>query len=211
MVPVVLAGGLVPPPDDVVVVSVDGEVVVDDVVGTVLEPDVVDVVEVVLDPLPPAVEELDPSGGPEAVLVPVVEVTEPEVVVAVVEVVEAGEVVVVASGLAGRPLLLIVVSISCWTLSTSAATAAGVPLTPRDGSAFSCLSSMSSSRTSCFDGWDLSVTTIWSAIAVVTQAGQLSLSAPATLIGAIVLLWPTISTTWKETATVVQLLQSARP
>ena len=36
------------------------------------------------------------------------------------------------------------------------------------------------------------------------------LSAPAALIGVMSLLWPTIRTTWKETATVVQPLQSAR-
>ena len=53
------------------------------------------------------------------------------------------------------------------------------------------------------------MTTIWSAIAVVMHAGQLTLSAPAALIGAITLLWPTIRTIWNETATVVHALQLA--
>ena len=53
------------------------------------------------------------------------------------------------------------------------------------------------------------MTTIWSAIAVVMHAGQLTFSAPAALIGAIVLLCPTIRTTWNETATVVHALQFA--
>jgi hypothetical protein len=35
------------------------------------------------------------------------------------------------------------------------------------------------------------------------------LSAPAALIGAMTLLWPTTSTIWNETATVVQALQWA--
>jgi hypothetical protein len=46
-------------------------------------------------------------------------------------------------------------------------------------------------------------------MAVVMQAGQLPLSAPAALMGAMILLVPTTSTTWKETATVVQLWQFA--
>ena len=59
------------------------------------------------------------------------------------------------------------------------------------------------------DGSDLSVTTIWSAIAVVMHDGQLTFSASATLIGVIVSLWPTISTSWNDTATVVHALQLA--
>jgi hypothetical protein len=39
---------------------------------------------------------------------------------------------------------------------------------------------------------------------VVVQAGQLWLRAPASLMGVMMWLWPTTSTTWKETATVVQ-------
>ena len=43
-----------------------------------------------------------------------------------------------------------------------------------------------------------------------TQAGQLTLSDPAALIGAITALRPTIRTTWNDTATVVQALQLAK-
>ena len=42
------------------------------------------------------------------------------------------------------------------------------------------------------------------------HAGQFTFSAPAALIGAIVLLWPMIRTTWNETATVVHALQFAK-
>ena len=59
------------------------------------------------------------------------------------------------------------------------------------------------------DGADLTEITICFAIAVVMQLGQLRLSASATLIGMILSLWPTTSTSWKETASVVQALQLA--
>ena len=42
-----------------------------------------------------------------------------------------------------------------------------------------------------------------------TQYGQLTFSASATLIGVILSVWPTTRTSWKETATVVQALQLA--
>jgi hypothetical protein len=41
------------------------------------------------------------------------------------------------------------------------------------------------------------------------HSGQLRLSASATLIGMIRSLWPTMSTSWKETASVVQASQLA--
>lgn len=75
--------------------------------------------------------------------------------------------------------------------------------------ACSFCSSAVSARSSSADGTERSVTTIWSAIAVVTQYGQLSLSASATSIGLITLLCPTTSTSWNETATVVQARQLA--
>ena len=56
----------------------------------------------------------------------------------------------------------------------------------------------------------LTETTICFAIAVVMQLGHLRLSASATLIGVIRSLWPTTSTSWKETASVVHALQLAR-
>jgi hypothetical protein len=58
------------------------------------------------------------------------------------------------------PLLLSSVWICCWTDDTTAATAAGVPLAPRVGRAFSCLRSLSSVVRSCWVGSALSVTTI---------------------------------------------------
>lgn len=63
---------------------------------------------------------------------------------------------------------------------------------------------------SCLLGRDLRLTTIWSAMAVVAQAGHWELRASAVLIGMIVLLCPTTRTTWNETATVVQDWQLAR-
>src|SRR5205809_705868 len=66
-----------------------------------------------------------------------------------------------------------------------------------------------SRRSGSSGGTELSDTTIWVAIAVVTHDGQLTLSASATLIGMIVSVWPTTSTSWNETATVVQALQLA--
>lgn len=58
-------------------------------------------------------------------------------------------------------------------------------------------------------GRDLRVTTIWSAMAVVAHAGHRELSASAVLTGATILLCPTTSTTWTDTATVVHALQLA--
>jgi hypothetical protein len=127
------------------------------------------------------------------------------VVVAAVVVV----VVVVAGGFATWPLAASASSSCFCTAATVAATAAGVPFAPSVETASSCFSASSIRCTSSAVGSDLSVTTIWSAIAVVTQAGQFTFSAPAALIGAISLLRPTIRTTWKDTATVVQRLQLA--
>jgi hypothetical protein len=45
------------------------------------------------------------------------------------------------------------------------------------------------------------------AMAVVVQAGQSPLNAAAALMGAMIRLWPSRSTTWTDTATVVHLLQ----
>jgi hypothetical protein len=83
------------------------------------------------------------------------------------------EVLLELGGLVSSPLFCSAESISCCTVVTSAATAAGVPAAPSAGSAFSCLRSAFSVSRSCWEGWDLSVTTIWSARAVVIQAGQL--------------------------------------
>ena len=66
-----------------------------------------------------------------------------------------------------------------------------------------------SRRSSSWEGADLTEITICFAIAVVMQLGHLRLSASATLIGMILSLWPTTSTSWKETASVVQALQLA--
>jgi hypothetical protein len=113
------------------------------------------------------------------------------------------EVVVVLSGAARSPLLLSTVSICCCTPFTTAATAAGVPCTPSRGRTLSSLKICSSWCSTRSDGAAFNVTTIWSARAVVVQAGQFELSALASLTGAMTLLCPTMSTTWKETATVV--------
>ena len=75
--------------------------------------------------------------------------------------------------------------------------------------ASSFCSSSVSRRSSSSDGADVTETTICFAIAVVMHAGQLRLSASATLIGMIRSLWPTTRTSWKETARVVQALQLA--
>ncbi|MDX6686096.1 MAG: hypothetical protein QOF86_2224 [Baekduia sp.] len=99
--------------------------------------------------------------------------------------------------------------ISSWTWPTSAATAAGEPPAPSCEIASSFWSSAVSLCSSSAGGSAVMVTTIWSAIAVVTQEGQLTLSASATLIGMMVLVWPTINTNWNDTATVVHALQLA--
>lgn len=76
-------------------------------------------------------------------------------------------------GLATRPLWFSSVVTSCWTAATWAATAAGRAPAPRAGRAFSCLSACSSLASTAAEGCDFRVITIWSAIAVVSQAGQL--------------------------------------
>ena len=75
-------------------------------------------------------------------------------------------------GFVSRPLLCSALSISCCTTATSEATAAGVPPAPSAGNAFSCFRSWVSVAINAAEGWALSVTTIWSARAVVVQAGQ---------------------------------------
>ena len=92
--------------------------------------------------------------------------------VVVEEVVAVLDVLLELGGLATSPLDFSAESISCCTVPTSVAIAAGVPAAPSAGSAFSCLRSAVSVSRSCCEGWALSVTTIWSASAVVTQAGQ---------------------------------------
>lgn len=76
-------------------------------------------------------------------------------------------------GFANRPLLLSSVWICCWTVPTAAVIAAGVPPAPSDGRPLSCLRSAASFVSNACDGCEVSVTTIWSASAVVMQAGQL--------------------------------------
>jgi hypothetical protein len=149
----------------------------------------------------------DPPGAvlPELDVVVAVAV---EVVVVLPVVVVAG--VVEVGGFVSSPLFVSSASICCWTATTAAAIAAGDPSAPSAGSALSCSSAARSFATSSSEGCDFNVTTIWSAIAVVMQAGQLTFSAPAALTGAIVLLWPMISTTWNDTATVVHALQFAK-
>jgi hypothetical protein len=145
----------------------------------------------------------------ETVVVAVVVVAGAVVVVARVVVAAVVVVVDVVGGFATWPLSASAVSISFCTVATVAATAAGVPPAPSCGSASSSFSAAWIRETSWSVGWDLSVITSWSAIAVVTQAGQFTFSAPAASIGAISALRPTIRTTWNETATVVQRLQLA--
>ena len=58
-------------------------------------------------------------------------------------------------------------------------------------------------------GSSVSETTIWLANAAVMQYGQPTFRASATFTGAMRSLWPTTSTTWNETATVVHALQLA--
>jgi hypothetical protein len=157
--------------------------------------DAVAAVVVLEDPPDAALPELDVVVGVEVV-----------VVLAVVVVAGAVEV----GGFVSRPLFASSASICRWTATTAAAIAAGDPSAPSAGRALSCSSAARSLATSSSEGWDFNVTTIWSAIAVVMQAGQLTFSAPAALTGAIVLLWPMIKTTWNDTATVVHALQFAK-
>jgi hypothetical protein len=166
---------------------------------------VVVAVEEVLDPLGCAGVVVVVVGGGAGAFCVVVVVACVVVDFVVVVVVVVDEVV-----FASWPLSLSAVSICFWTAATVAAIAAGDPFAPSDESASSCFSAVWIRCTSSSVGCDLSVTTIWSAIAVVRQYGQLTLSAPAALIGAITLLRPTTSTTWKETATVVHALQLAK-
>ena len=163
--------------DDVVVVLVDAGSVVEVVDGEAPEP----VVPVLLPgedpaPVPP------PDGVPDVAVV----------------------VVVVCSGAASNPLLVSTISTCRCTVFTTAATAAGVPRSPSNGRTFSSFKICSSCCSSRWDGAAFSVTTIWSAIAVVAQAGQFELRALASFTGAMTLLCPTISTIWNDTATVVQ-------
>jgi hypothetical protein len=148
---------------------------------------------------------VDPSGAALPELDVVVGV---EVVVVLAVVVAAG--VVEAGGFVSSPLFASSASICRCTATTAAAIAAGDPSAPSAGRALSFSSAARSFATSSSEGWDCNVTTIWSAIAVVMHAGQLTFSAPAALTGAIVLLWPMISTTWNDTATVVHARQFAK-
>jgi hypothetical protein len=59
-----------------------------------------------------------------------------------------------------KPLLCSCVSISCCTVATAEATAAGVALDPSSGSSSSCLRSAASWAASSWEGCDLRVTTI---------------------------------------------------
>jgi hypothetical protein len=122
--------------------------------------------------------------GDGVVSVPVVDVDAPEGGAAVVDVLGAGvvvddvgaevvDVLLELGGLVTRPLDCSAESISFCTVETSEATALGVPAAPSAGNAFSCLRSAFSESRSCREGWALSVTTIWSASAVVMHAGQL--------------------------------------
>jgi hypothetical protein len=112
-------------------------------------------------------------------------------------------------GFVARPLSSRSFWIAFCTSATCLATAAGVPAAPRAEIASSFLSSSLRRCSNSSEGTDLIDSTIWSAIAVVMHDGQLTFSAPAKFSGAIVSLCPTISTSWKETATVVQALQLA--
>ena len=119
----------------------------------------------------PALEEDEPVW-PEAVVEPCA--LEPVVDEGVVvgDVAVAGG-VLDGGGLARSPLLFSWVSISDCTLATWAATAAGVPPAPSAGKAFSRFRSALSCPSRACEGWAFKVTTSWSAIAVVLQAGQL--------------------------------------
>jgi hypothetical protein len=142
---------------DGVVVGVVVVVVVEGVVdaGVVLVPVDVGVVDVGV--------VVAPEGADEVVVVEVPLDEEDDVVVWSVE---DG---LVFDDVVTRPLLCSCVSISCWTAATAAATAPGVALAPSCGSALSCLRSAASCAASSLEGWELSVTTIWSASAVVRQ------------------------------------------
>jgi hypothetical protein len=193
--------------DGVVVVGVvsvaDGAVVDDGVVevGVVVADDGVadDGVAVVDDGVAADVD--DAGDG-------VVPVPPPVVEVGVVEVAER-EAVVSPDGLASRPLSSRSRCTSSCTACTCAAIALGEPPAPEPAIPSSFCSAALSRVVSSCDGCALIVTTIWSAIAVVTQDGQLTFSASAMLIGVIVFVCPTISTSWNDTATVVHALQLA--
>lgn len=125
------------------------------------------------------------------------------VVVVAVDVVDAG-------GFASWPLSASAAPISCSTAATWAAIASGVAAAPSAEIASSFCSAASIFCTSSGVGCEVSVTTIWFANAAVRQTGQLTFNDPAALIGAIVALRPTMSTTWNPTATVVHARQLAK-
>ena len=140
---------------------------------------------------------------------------ESSVVVGTVAVVVAGEVVVVCGAVVvgreagtSRPLS----SSSCWIcFSTSAISATAAATSPPSAVSASSFCKAATSRCwSSADGSPVSVTTNCLAIAVVKHAGQLTLSAPAALMGAMTLLRPITSTICTETAMVVQALQLAK-
>ena len=112
-------------------------------------------------------------------------------------------------GLASRPLSSKSRCTSSCTAWTCAAIALGEPPAPEAAIPSSFCSAALSLVVSSCDGCALIVTTIWSAIAVVTQDGQLAFSASAMLMGVIVFVCPTTSTIWNDTATVVHALQLA--
>jgi hypothetical protein len=119
----------------------------------------------------PALEEDEPVW-PEAVVAPCALDPLVDEGVVVGDVAVAGG-VLDGGGLARSPLLFSWLSISDCTLATWAATAAGVPPAPSAGKAFSCFRSALSCASRVCDGWAFRVTTSWSAIVVVLQAGQL--------------------------------------
>jgi hypothetical protein len=133
------------------------------------------------DPLVVAAADDDVAGPPESVVAaPVGDAESVDVApVDVVAVPPTGSPVTM-------PLELSVDSTCCCTAATCAAISAGVASAPRAGSASSRASAACSLFRSSADGCSDTVTTIWSAIAVVMHAGQSTFSAPAALIGAIV-------------------------
>lgn len=168
VVPGVVSAGAVDVVDVVLVVLVDdvvpaGEVVVagEPVVGVA---GVVGVPgELVVDAAwPDVLVELEEGAGVVCVVAAGVEFVEVELVEALFD----------AGGLASSPLACRAVSISCCTLPTSEVTALGVPPAPSAGNAFSCFRSFSNAATSAGEGCAVSVTTSWSASAVVVHAGH---------------------------------------
>jgi hypothetical protein len=105
-----------------------------------------------------------------------------------VGVVDGVVVVPVGAGFATCPLARSALSTCVWTVCTCAAIAAAEASAPSELMASSPRSAVWICPTRAGVGCALSVTTIWSAIAVVRHAGQFAFRAPAMLIGAIVLL-----------------------